>query len=1060
VDSLISVAGMYFHEEKYDSCYTFFFQALNVSEQENYVDGIIESQIGIANCSNAQGNYQKTIIFANKGLELMNKGGLRNSAWLTTLYYLKGHAEYKLRKTEESISSIKAGIEKYKNNIELDSIYTLLYKALGNNYLLLGNLDEAKSSYELALRNELKSQDTNLLAASLIMNIGIIYSSKADYIKGEDYFEKSLKIKEKKSPEKTRNFTNNYLNLGWLQTIIGKIDEALINFNKAETNLINEYGANSENLIPIYLNKGALYTIKNEYEKAITYHEKALELAIRYNYNDNQLIGKIYGNLGAINKNLERYEAAIEWLKKAEQVKNTVEVRIRNLLATAICYQELGDLKTAKQYYELAMQIVLEPENKDLPGIKFCYRDYGNYNDQIGDFEKAEKYLFKAIELFRKDFGDNSVIYSGSLRDLGNHYYKKGDFRQALKYFQESLIINSEGFYNADVYSNPNKNKLTPGDYSKQTLYLKAQTLYSLYCEKSKDVRDLMASYETSKLAIDIFEDIRTGFTHEKSKLFLTKSSQGIFDLAIQISMKLAEKTNDGVYIREAFTFSEKGKSAVLLSSIKESKALTFGGIPTDILALESKLKNDIAIYTNLIYDENLKQDKNEENLSSWRDQLIAQNRVYDSLIALFESNYPEYFQLKYNNSSIDISMLQSNLSDAEILIEYDLLDSILVIFTISNQNIKYTKVEINEAIINDIRNYIEITHKYPLVDDANKRLHQFANNSNAIYNTLIKPVYAEIKGKKDIIIIPDDILGFISFESLVKELPQSEIKGYNKLDYLINDYCIRYSYSASLLSKADKKPGKTINMLAIAPDYSKDYILPSTEQSLGLSLGPLDYAKEEVENIQNYYPCKILKEEKATESNFKMLASEFDILHFSMHTIINNDEPLASKLVFSLNSDSIDDGFLNTYEIYNLPLSAELAVLSSCETGGGKLSKGEGILSLARGFIYSGVSSIVMTLWEIDDVSSADIISGFYERLKAGEKIDEALRNSKLFYLHSTDQLHAHPYFWSAYVQIGDNLPIVANSFPYRRILIVSGIIITLIIVLIFLKRKRKPGN
>ncbi|RLD81767.1 MAG: hypothetical protein DRJ10_05770, partial [Bacteroidetes bacterium] len=676
------------------------------------------------------------------------------------------------------------------------------------------------------------------------------------------------------------------------------------------------------------------------------------------------------------------------------------------------------------------------------------------------EFKKAEYYFNIGVELTGEYFGKTSVNYASAITKLGKHYDTINDFRKALYYFQESLIIYSEGFNDTSFYSNPGKNQLIPEVDVSETLYNKARSLHSLYNLKSKNERDLIASYKTIKLAIGILEKIRTAFTNEKSKLQTTQNSKVFFELATRISLKLAKITNDSIYTNEAFIFSEKGKSAVLLSTITESQALSFGGIPADVLALENKLKNDIAIFTNLIYNENQNQNKNDKNLSSWRDQLIIQNRIYDSLITLFESEYPEYYQLKYNSSAINISELQSGLSDTEILIEYDLLDTVLVIFTITNNDIKYSKVKINETFINDIREFIDITHEYPLVENANERMHFFANSSHKLYNVLLKPIYAEIKNKKEIIIIPDDILGFISFESLIKQLPPTKIKGYNKLDYLINDYCIRYSYSASLLSKTNRKTSKKINILAIAPTYSKDYILTSTGQGLGLSLGPLDYAKQEVENIQNYYPCEILDGDNATESKFKLLAKEFDILHFSMHTIINNDEPLASKLVFSLNNDSVDHGLLNTYEIYNLPLKANLAVLSSCETGGGKLSKGEGILSLARGFIYSGVSSIVMTLWEIDDVSSADIMSGFYERLKTGEKIDEALRNSKLNYLHTTDQLHAHPYFWSAYVQIGDNLPIVANSFPVLTILIASGIIVVMIIVIIFLRRKKTGIN
>jgi CHAT domain-containing protein len=1054
-DSIISLAEKHYRNSDYDSAYYYFDHALNSSEYFNYVNGIIKCRIGLANCSNAQGNYLNSLKQTSLGLELVEQRNSQNSVWLPPLFYLKGLAEYKLRNNEESLHSLNAGIKAYGNNLQHDSIFTLLNKTLGNNYLALGKLNEAKSAYELALSNELNRKDTNFLAASLIMNIGIIYSSRAEYIKGEEYFKKSLKIKERLSPESNKNLTNVYLNLGRLQSIIGKFDDALTNYNKAENNLLNEYGTDNENLIAIYLNKGGLFIMTNKLEKALAYHEKALELANKYYSAKNQIFSQIYGNLGIINKDLGNFSKAIEWSKKALLIDTNPEIIISTLRTVAYCYQELGETKKAQQNYELAIG-TSNSENDNIRTISSSYLDYGIFNDKIGNFETAKVYLDKAIKIIRRDYGETSPIYANSLTILGNHFDLQGKYRIAQGYYQKSLIIYSKDFNDTNYYSNPDESQLIPDKNINQTLYNKAESLYSLYNAKSKDERDLLMSYQTSKLAINGFEKIRAGFTYEKSKLLITKNSKQLFDLALQTSLKLAEITKDTKYINKAFKISEKSKSAVLSSTIKESQALSFGGIPQNVLALESKLKNNIDIYTNLIYTENLKYVKNEENLSLWRNQLIVHNRDYDSLITLFELKYPKYFQLKYNNSSIDIPSLQSSLSDEEILIEYDFLDTVLVIFTVTNNSMKYTKINIDETFIKNVRSIIEITHKYPMVENANERLNLFVNSSFKLYSTLIEPVFTEIKDKKEVIIIPDDILGFVSFESLVKQLPPIGTKGYKKLDYLINDHCIRYSYSASLLLRDNRKPGKTNKVLAIAPTYSSDAILPSSiGQGLGLSLEPLDFAKEEVENILEYFPCEILIEDNATESKFKKLAKDFDILHFSMHTIINNEEPLSSKLVFSINSDSVDDGFLNTYEIYNLSLNAKLSVLSSCETGAGKLSKGEGILSLARGFIYSGIPSIVMTLWEIDDVSSADIISGFYERLKEGEKIDAALRNSKLNYIQTSDQLHAHPYFWSAYVQIGDNLPIVANSFSIKTVLFVSVTIIV-IIILLLVKRKR----
>ena len=133
------------------------------------------------------------------------------------------------------------------------------------------------------------------------------------------------------------------------------------------------------------------------------------------------------------------------------------------------------------------------------------------------------------------------------------------------------------------------------------------------------------------------------------------------------------------------------------------------------------------------------------------------------------------------------------------------------------------------------------------------------------------------------------------------------------------------------------------------------------------------------------------------------------------------------------------------------------MAVLSACKTGFGKLSQGEGIMSLARGFIYAGVPGIVMTLWEIEDISTSKIMTLFYKNLKIGLRKDEALGKAKLFYLKSADKLHSHPYFWAAYVQIGDNSPIEDNYF-YGWI--TGGIALLLLVIFLSIRLKKRKNR
>jgi CHAT domain-containing protein len=157
--------------------------------------------------------------------------------------------------------------------------------------------------------------------------------------------------------------------------------------------------------------------------------------------------------------------------------------------------------------------------------------------------------------------------------------------------------------------------------------------------------------------------------------------------------------------------------------------------------------------------------------------------------------------------------------------------------------------------------------------------------------------------------------------------------------------------------------------------------------------------------------------------------------------------------MLFYQGNDSLEDGNLNTYEVYGVPLKAKMVILSSCNTGTGVLHSGEGILSLARGFVYSGSQSVIMSMWEIEDRSGAEIVKSFYSHLKRGSTKSNALRKARLEYLKSSDMLRSHPYFWSSLVIYGNNAPL----YHSKKLVIVIGSAVLLMVILLFLFY-RKP--
>ena len=300
-----------------------------------------------------------------------------------------------------------------------------------------------------------------------------------------------------------------------------------------------------------------------------------------------------------------------------------------------------------------------------------------------------------------------------------------------------------------------------------------------------------------------------------------------------------------------------------------------------------------------------------------------------------------------------------------------------------------------------------------------------FAQTSGFLYHKLVAAIQNDINGKR-LLIIPDGVLGYLPFELLITA-PADAAQGfdYGKLNFLMLQHAISYDYSATLrfgeLFQNNRGNGQ---VLAVVPDYQQ---FGNFEDISGnsITLQDLPYAMLEAQKTLKIADGDLLAGANATKARFEKEAKKYSILHLAMHTIIDDENPLYSRLVFQQTSDSLDAFTLGTYELFGLKLNADLAVLSACKTGSGKLMQGEGVMSMTRGFVYAGVNAIVMTNWEVHDQSGAQLMQLFYQYLADGETKDIAIQKARIDFLQTANNLKSHPYFWASYMLIGDAKPI-----------------------------------
>jgi CHAT domain-containing protein len=990
-------------------------------------------------------------------LNLFNKGGIAKKHVIGDIYYLKGWLFQRARDVDSAGQYFSRALDtaiEQKN----DSLASLTYRSLGNISLSKRDYSAALEYYNKSYGVEIQRQthsETNV--AALYQNKGIIFAAIDNHDSAKYYFEKSLNLKEKIQTSTDPSLATSFMNYSRFLLINGELTEALLYITKAERIYLSSLAEDHPDLALLYLNKGSVLILLNRFEEALTYLELSYRVKLAQHNPDDLTLIKLYNNMGVVYENLGNYSEAIKFHKASLASNLDPLEKVKSLRWLASCYANLDSNQKAGEYYSLAIkeaEIALGNNNGQTAAT---YHRYGSFLAANERLSAGLKYLEKALDAYIALFGSKNRDVSNVLTSIGLLYENMGEHQAALQYYQKALISFISFFEERDFYINPDLDKIEPDLNIFNALYNKSFSFYNLYKVKSNDFKDIEASFETIGLTVELYQNITSGLDSENSRLLLTSRVNEIYNLAVKVTAEIYNITGDHEYLNLAFEFSEKSKASVLLSLIRETEAMKIGNIPEPIRIKETEIKSEIAQYRNLIFEEKQKTTPNSSKIGQWQTALNNKRLAYDSIIGLLEKEYPEYYNLKYNFDVVSIQEVQKKLLKDVVLIEYKLVDSVLYSFIINKDEVRLMEVFFEEGMVSEVEKFISLMNTFPDVTNVHQNSMEFAELGNRLYKKLFP---LEISPQSELIVIPDDVLGYLSFDALVTDYPKSGQIDFRKIQYLIQSHPISYGYSATLLFRENTTQSRKKNLLAMAPVYSTDASISGSEDTvmrdLKKLLTPLKYALQEVENISKNFSGRLLTSHEATESNFKARASDYNILHFAMHTLFDDENPFASKLVFSLEGDTIDDGFLNTYEIYNLELNAELAVLSACQTGVGKLNKGEGIMSLARGFFYAGVPGIVMTLWAIEDISSAEIVTSFYSHLKAGLKKDHALRNAKLNYLDKANQLQAHPYFWAAYVQIGNSAPLSARNTNYT-LYILPALFLILIAVILVIRRYKK---
>lgn len=812
-----------------------------------------------------------------------------------------------------------------------------------------------------------------------------------------------------------------------------------------------------------YANMGTIYSKKRDIDRALTYYHKALEKFQSFNTPEVQL-ALLYSNIGVAYDDKSQLEEAEKYNKKALDIR--IKYWGKDHPVTAISLHNLGMVYIKKADYELAEQYLQDAltiwQNDTTEDVASALNNLGLLNYYKGNYHLAQRYFGRSLEL-------RQIIYPPKHPDIAQSFNNLADIDIHNQNYKRAIRnINSASYANMLTSEISNIESIYTNSLSKIQL-LESVQLYArahfLIAEKENEIKHYKMAFSYYMAAIDIIERIRLDYRFETSKLYFSELQKNVYNDAVYLSVFLYNETRETSYKDMAFYSAERNKASVLLEILNDAEAQINSHIPVSLLDELKETKLNLQFYENLL-QQNIVFSNNLDSLqrAELSKKVIALRLKNNQLIDDIETDYPSYYSLKYSNIVYSAQKIQQLTKSDEAIIEYFLIDTseivesnYLITFVITDDDFQIIQQKITKNELNQIEKYRSILEN-KMFDPGIEEYEAYIKTSIKLYNILLKPARPGIN-EKHLTIIPDGILSYIPFESMLTENPYINTIDFKNLPYSVLKHSFSYGFSATTLffETSRKRQKKLYSFLGIAPSFSNEKPVFSNERNIILSMLP--GAIDEVKGAENIIGGQLLLEEDATKENFVNKAPFYKILHLATHGYVNDEYPMQSSLYFQPDSNRIGDEVLTIRELYGIQLNAQLVVLSACNTGVGKLQKGEGIMSLARGFSYAGVPSIIMTLWEVNDQIGSSIMTRFYYYLSRGKTKAKALQLAKIDYINNTLYMEKlQPYYWSGYIQIGNYQPVFT-----RKVFIIGPALIIILLcgcLLFFRIRKRSKST
>lgn len=836
----------------------------------------------------------------------------------------------------------------------------------------------------------------------------------------------------------------------------------------------------------VHLFTGYISGSIGETEKGVAEIAKALDLYRSVNDKIGETLALTTLELDRISKG-DPTRAVGVYLKVLETFRSTGDRRgeAQTLNGLGVSYQRVGDYAIAIDTYQQALKIYQDIGSVE--GASVSTFQIASAYDQSGNPDLARAYYERGLQLTQ--VAGNARDEINALNGLASFYaaqglYKEAEerYQQVLKFYEsigdirgQAVALNDYGKFllergekqrALDTYG-----RALPFSQSVGEQDILSSTLYGL-ARANLELGSPEAALPCVKRSLEIIEGLRSNVESPEFRVSYFAGVQQHYELCINILMQLEKLKPGQGHAAEALAVSERGRARLLIDLVTESRSNLRTGAPAELLERERRLRG--LLRTQAAYRGNLPLNKGDQaELAEADNELVQLRAQYQAALAELRRQQPRLFSLD-QAPPLDVQRIQNELRGSEtMLLEYSLGNTSSYLWAITGDSFKFYELPSRKTIEDPAREYYQsliarqgtpgqTAKDYQNTVQAADKL--LAEKANELSGILLGPLAGEL-GSKRLLVVAEGALQYIPFDAL--SLPGAND---GKLLVTTNEVVVLPSFS-TLIAIRGKQARSTSarKLVAVIADPvfgGNDDRLPENTSVPGKThYNRLTHASEEADAISAVAPWRTTMVAKGFDATRETAMSsdvgQYQIVHFATHAVENIEHPELSSVVLTLADQhgGQAEGVMPLHDIYTLDLSAELTVLSACQTALGKDTKGEGLVGLTHGFMSAGSKSVVASLWKVDDRATAILMADFYEAmLKQGMSPAAALRSAKLKMMR--DERWNAPYYWAGFVvqgEYGNHINVDHRSSLRFGLILLSLLGLTVAGLLIYRKRKRR---